>query len=347
MAKKTIPSISELSKYLQKDKLLPLYFLCGEDAFTIDLAVAAIEKNISDLILSDFDRESFNADKNITFAQVNDLALSFPFGGGKKLIILKNFEKLADKKDLASYAVNPPEFTTLVITNAGKIADAGKEPYSILVDKNYMFEARPLTGDDLVEWLIKEAKKKKVILNNQQSRLIIEIVGEDKILLEHQLNKLADFLNGKTELSEEDIKKITSPTKEFSIFDLLDSLGKGDKSKTLLVGLNLLKSGAELIYIINMLAKFMTTIATIHDLTRQRINDNDGCKAIGVSYYYYLNCKKAKYFLNDDRLANAAKALLNADISVKSTSASSETILEVLIVELLEQVASDPFNKAV
>ena len=129
MAKKELPSITEIAKFLSKENLLPVYFLCGEDQYTIDLAVETIEKAVTPLLLSDFDKEILSAEKNLGLTQVLDLAYSFPFGGGKKLIILKNFEKFGDKKELASYVKNPSEFTVLIIVQSGKISDVAKQPY--------------------------------------------------------------------------------------------------------------------------------------------------------------------------------------------------------------------------
>ena len=56
MAKIQIPSITEVSKFLTKEKFLPIYFLCGEDQYTIDLALDAIEKAVTPFVLSDFDK---------------------------------------------------------------------------------------------------------------------------------------------------------------------------------------------------------------------------------------------------------------------------------------------------
>src|SRR3989339_144432 len=133
MAKKELPSITEIAKFLSKENLLPIYFLCGEDKYTLDLAVETLDKAVTPHLLSDFDKEILSAEKNLSLTQVLDLAYSFPFGGGKKLIILKNFEKFSDKKELTSYVNNPSEFTVLIIIQFGKISDVSKEPYSNLL----------------------------------------------------------------------------------------------------------------------------------------------------------------------------------------------------------------------
>jgi len=341
MAKKELPSITEIAKFLSKENLLPIYFICGEDQYTIDLAVETIEKAVTPLLLSDFDKEIISAEKNLSLTQVLDLAYSFPFGGGKKLIILKNFEKFSDKKELVSYVKNPSESTVLIIIQSGKISDIAKEPYSSLLEKKELFEARTATGEELVDWVVKKTKKLGINFSQDNARALIEIVGEDKSLLEMQFQKIIDYINGKHEISYEDIKKISSPTKEYSIFDLQDSLGKGDRLRATEVAYNLLDAGVEIVFIINMLAKFVLTVAQITDLVRSKVSDGEAVKLVGVSWGYYFNCKKATYLMSDERLLNASRALLNADLAVKTTATDHRTVLLMLICEILgEEVTS-------
>lgn len=337
MAKEKIPFITEISKYLSKERLLPVYFLCGEDQYTIDLIVETIQKTVAPLVLSDFDKEIINAEKSQSLTQVLDLAFSFPFGGGKKLLIVKNFEKFNDKKELVNYISNIPEFTVLVIVQPGKINELSREPYSILLEKRFLFEARIATGEELYDWVVKKAKKLGINFTSENAQSLAEIVGEDKSLLEMQLEKFVDYLRDKKEVTFEDIKKISSPTKEFSIFDLQDAIGKGNKSKALEVAYNLLDAGVEIIVIVNMLAKFVLTIAQITELRRMSMSDNEAAKLAGVSWGYYINCKKASFLMSDERLLNASRALMNADMATKTTSADQRTVLLVLITEMMGQ----------
>lgn len=337
MAKIQIPSITEISKFLTKEKFLPIYFLCGEDQYTIDLALDTIEKAVTPFILSEFDKEIISAEKNQSLTQVLDLAFSFPFGGGKKLVIVKNFEKFNDKKELVGFIKNPPEFTVLIFTQPEKISDPSKEPYSSLRDRKALFEARIATGEELIDWLLKKSKQHGINISREHAQLLVDIVGEEKTLLEMQLQKLINYLSDKEKVTAEDIVKLASPTKEYSIFNLQDAIGEGNNSKAIEVAYSLLDSGMEIVAIINMLSKFVLTVSQIMELTRSGINDNEAAKLAGVSWGYYVNCKKAGYMLNDERLLNASRALLTADVATKTSSADPKTVLLILVSEILGQ----------
>jgi DNA polymerase-3 subunit delta len=340
MAKKVIPSITEITKYFSKEKFLPVYFICGEDQYSIDAALESIEKAITPHIFSDFDKETFTGDKSQNLAQLLDVAYSFPFGGGKKFLIIKNFEKFSDKKELTNFLLHPPDFSTIIFIQSGKISDVNKEPYSVLLEKNCLFEARVATGDELLNWLVKKGHKIGINFSEDNAKALIEIVGEEKMLLEMQLQKFVNYKSGSQELSFEDIKKLSSPTKEYSIFDLQDSLGHGDKAKSIQIAFTLLDAGAEIVFIINMLAKFVLTVAQMTELMKLKTSDFEAAKMANVSYGYYMNCKRAVFLMNDTRLLNASRALLSADFAVKTTATDSKIILLMLISEILGQSVS-------
>jgi DNA polymerase-3 subunit delta len=340
--KPIIQSIVEVTKYLSEGKYLPIYFFCGEDNYSLDLAVKTVEKSLAPQILSDFDKEVINAEKNQNLSQILDLAFSFPLGGGKKLIILKNFDKISDKKGLKTYIENPPDFTLLLITQQSKITDISKEPYLKLKEYGYLFEARSATGEELIEWVVKKSKKMGMILSPDNAQALIEIVGEHKALLEIQLQKMQNYLGNREEISYDDITKISSTTKEFSIFELQYALGIGEKTKALKIAFNLLDAGVEIVFIINMLAKFVLSIAQITELIKSHISDYEAPKLAGISYGYYINCKKARFLMSDEKLLNSSRALLNADLAVKTSVSDPKSIMSVLISAMMgESVSSN------
>jgi len=208
-------------------------------------------------------------------------------------------------------------------------------PYKSLFNKGYLFEASELKGQYLQQWLIKQAKEEGMELSSESARILTEMVGQNKALLEMQLRKFRDYLKDSREITPEIIESLTSVTKEYNIFNLQDALGKGEKGKSLEIGYNLLDGSFDMIFIISMLTKFVSTLMKIIELRGKRISDNEAANEANLSYYYYINCKKASFLLNEKRLMKAAEALLNADIKVKTTSIDEKIIFTILISEIL------------
>lgn len=329
-------SIYNLSNYLNTDKLLPIYFFFGEDGYTISNGIKAVVKSAEPLIKSDFDKETIEVDKGITLAHIMDAAAAFPFGGGKKLLIVKKFEEINERKGFAQYVNNPSDFTIMVVSQSGKKLDATKEPHLSLVKKGFLFEAHELRGPELNQWIIRKAKSFGLNISSENAWVLIDIIGDHKSLLDMNLQKINDYLVGKnSEITIEVIRELSSSTKDFTIFNLQDAIGEGNKKRALEIAQKLIDQGLDMVYIISMLTKFVTTVTQSMELSKQKMNQYEAAKSIGVSGFYYSRCAAAKFMKNFYRLKNAAQALLEADIMVKSTSMDSKTIVTILLTSMM------------
>lgn len=333
--KVNIPAISQIKNELLSRKILPVYFFLGEDSYSIEAGSALVEETVKPMIESDFDRETFyGEDKNLS--DILNFASAFPFGSGKKLIILKEFEKIKDKKQLTSYVNSPQGLTVLVIINNGTVSNLDAEPYKSLIEKKYIFEGKELKGENLVEWLTENVKLKGKVLTSENARLLIDIVGENREMLEAQLEKIFVFLNDSKEITLDSIKSLSTSLKEYNIFDLQNAIGKKDKTLTLKVAYNMLDKGAEPTYIIHMLTRYFTGLSRVNELTAKKIPDQAAARIVGTHPFYYKDHLRARKIFTDSNLYRIVQSLLKADLSVKTTSSDNKTIITILLSEIVQ-----------
>jgi DNA polymerase-3 subunit delta len=102
-----------------------------------------------------------------------------------------------DKKNLVSYLESPPDFTVLVLIHYGSITNFSTEPFESLLRNNFLFEAKELKGDNLVNWLIEFVEAKGKILTSDNAQMLVDISGENRSMLESQLEKIFTFLGEK------------------------------------------------------------------------------------------------------------------------------------------------------
>ncbi|MCX6152131.1 MAG: DNA polymerase III subunit delta [Ignavibacteriales bacterium] len=341
MAKKKVevPSIYTIGKFLKKETLLPIYCFYGDDTFSIENAVKAVEKVVDPFLTSDFDKEIINAEER-TVVEVIDLALAFPFGSEKKLIILKDFDELkGDKKQFAPYVKNPSASTVMLITKYGNIANLEAEPFAALLDKNFLFEANELKGKDLSSWIVKFAAKNGKIISTENAELLIDTVGDNRTLIEMQLQKIFTYLGDNKEIRLDVIKSVASQLKEYIIFDLLNAVGSRNKSKAVEVLFNLLAQGDEdkqALFILAMLNKYFTSIAQIPELEKDNITEQAKARIIGTHPYYYKEYVKASNFYKEPKILKISRALLNADVTMKTTSTDTKTVMLMLLAEIFQ-----------
>ena len=333
-SKVNVPAIGQIVSDLKSGKLLPVYFFFGEDSYSLDAALSLIDDTIKPHIESDFDKETFyGEDRNLL--DILNIASAFPFGSGKKFIVLKEFEKIKDKKQLTSYVESPPEFTLLVIIQTGAISSFETEPYKSLLKNNFIFEAKELKGENLAVWLVNHVKAKGKALSSDNARMLIDIVGENRDMLEAQLEKIFIYLGDKKEITLESIKSLSTSLKEYTIFDLQNALGEKDRAKSLKIAFNMLDNGAEMTFILHMLTKYFIGLSRINELIEKKIPEQAAARIVGTHYFYYKNYLNARKRYTDQALFKASKSLLKADLSVKTTSTDSKTIISLLISEIL------------
>lgn len=335
MAKSKAPSILDAIKEIKKRKFKPVYYFFGEDAYNLSFTLHALEEAFQPLLLSEFDKETiYSEDRSIN--DILGLATAFPFGSEKKLIIVKEAEKIKDKKPLKEYATSPAEFTVLAFFHNGSITNLSSEPFKTLDANEFLFEAKELKGKNLIDWLISIAEEKDKKLSEENAQVLVDIVGESRNMLEVQLEKICIFMNTQKEVTLESIQQVSSELKQFNIFDLQNAIGLKDKSKALTVANNLLDNGAEPTFIITMLTRYFTGLAKITELQSKNTPVQEAARIVGTHHFYYPSYLKARNLYSDQKLVEVFRALLKADVSVKTTTADDKTIITLLIAEILQ-----------
>jgi DNA polymerase-3 subunit delta len=334
MAKSKAPSILEAVAEIKKRKFKPVYYFFGEDTYNLSFTLHTLEEAFKTLLLSEFDKEKiYSEDRAII--DILGLATSFPFGSEKKLIIVKEAEKIKDKKPLKGYAASPPEFTVLAFFHNGSITNLNSEPFKTLNENNFLFEAKELKGKNLIDWLISEAEEKEKKLSEENAHVLVDIVGENRNILEDQLEKISVFLNKGKEITIESIQQVSSELKQFNIFDLQNAIGLKEKAKSLTIANNLLDNGAEPTFIITMLTRYFISLSKITELKTKNVPDMEAARIVGTHHFYYPGYVKARTLYSDEKLVEVFRALLKADISVKTTSTENKTIITLLMAEIL------------
>ncbi len=334
MAKSKAPSILDIIPAINKGSLQPIYYFFGEDYYLLQNALDSINKAVSPFITSDFDKETFYGDKK-PLGEVLDFASAFPFGSEKKLIIFKQFEKVMDKKPLVDYAASPADFTVLVLIHNGTITNLSSEPYKTLSKNNFIFEAKELKGKNLLKWLVSHVEKKEKSISQENAQLLIDISGESRSMLENQVEKIITFMSEEKEISFNHIQSLSTRLKQFSIFDLQNAIGKKEKDKAITIAFNLLENSAEPVFIVAMLTRYFTGVVRVSELTKDNIPSQQAARIVGTHPYYYKDYQQARRLYSDSDLAGVFRALLQADLSIKTTSADGKNIVTILISEIL------------
>ncbi len=333
--KANIFNILQITKDIKKGVIHPVYLLCGEDSFGIDTALKAIDKAVQPFLSTEFDKDILYGADIKGVEDIIKIASAFPFGSEKKLLVIKEFDKIKDKKNLTSYIENPADFTVLVLIHNGNVTSFSPQPFKILLEKNFCYEAKELKEEPLSEWIMLYAEEKRKKLSKENALLLIDIVGLNRNLLEIQLQKVIEYAGDEENISFESIKKVVSSLKENNIFDLQNAVAQRKNALAMKVAYNLLDNGNDASFIVAMMNRYFTGLAQLPELEMNKLPDQAIARIVGTHPYYLKGQKEVRKFYTDDKLLIVFNALHEADVSIKTTSADQKTIVTILLAKIL------------
>jgi DNA polymerase III delta subunit len=85
-----------------------------------------------------------------------------------------------------------------------------------------------------------------------------------------------------------------------------------------------------------MLTRYFTGLAKITELQSKNTPLQEAARIVGTHHFYYPNYLKARNLYTDQKLVEVFRALLKADVSVKTTSSDEKTIITLLIAEIMQ-----------
>ena len=222
-------------------------------------------------------------------------------------------EKIENEKDLNS----------LLRRNIFKGVDFLKKEFNLPTGRG--------SFEKINNWVSTKEKEYGLNLSKNQRSVFIYDSNKDYILIENELLKLANFSKG-NEINEYDFNKIVSITKNYKIFDLLDSFFINNQKELSLSINNLLSSGVTVIEITSMIANEMHKILLIKSLLNENKNNSQISKITGISSAFYFNkLLNTSKKISMKRLKNIHNSLLEFDLKCKTMNFEKELELEMLL----------------
>ncbi len=227
-------TLDTIWKNLHSNKFEPVYFLCGEESYYIDL----IENYISDNALQphekDFNFSMFYGKDADPMAVLND-AKQYPTFAEKRLVVLREAQdlKVKDWEIFEKYLENPVSSTVLVFAHKNKTLDKRTKIAKVIEKQTVYFESKKVSDDGLPNWIVGYVKKKNFKINNESAKVLAENLGNDLSRIVNEIDKLSVMLGDNSEVTTEIIEKYIGISKEYNITEFNNAIIKRDFYKAM------------------------------------------------------------------------------------------------------------------
>ena len=333
------PIISLVAQDLKAKSLKPVYFFYGKDGYEIEKRTQAIQKYLEPEIPFDYDIQLFQG-SSTSVDELLDFCQSFPLAGDRRLAIVKNFNNLKFdgrkyNSHLVSYFKNPSPHTTLIILY-DDVNFPDKEPYKTIAESGYAYVAKTPDFDDLVGWVEVTAKQAGKRIEKHDAELLVSLTGDDKLMIEMQLEKLIEFTgSGQTSIAADMIKRSVAPTKQFTIFDFIDKVLAKDRPGALRLLGKIMNQGEPALLILFHLNRQFSTIINIREALSSGKNDFEAASQSGIQKWQLDKLKPALQRFSFKELSLIYAALLRADIALKNSDTDEKTVMFTALNEIL------------
>ncbi len=322
-----------LREDLARGRFSPVYLFHGEEDFLLGEAVEVVVATA----LSPADR-SFNLD--ILYG--NDLdartaishASTFPMNTDRRVVIVRDADKLAGAELLATYAEHPSPTTSLILI-ASK-PDFRKRPYNVLKTASAVVEFKKLYENQIPGWIEHRVKQQEHEIDPSGNRLLAEYVGTSLREIQNELEKLYVYAWPRKQITVDDVQAVSGISKEFSIFELQRTMGDKDLGRSLEILGRMLDGGQSPIKITVMLAHYYIALRKLIDLRRKEPAIQ--ASALGIKPYFLREYQAALDNYSEQELDEALLAITRADEQLKTTSYEAKQILQFMAAAILSNV---------
>jgi DNA polymerase-3 subunit delta len=327
---------AEFQQSLKSNRFAPIYLFYGEEDFLIDEGVRTLIGTALDEGTKGFNLDVVYGSK-VEAKDVVAHASSFPMMSAKRVVVVREFEKLAttetSKEVIGAYINNPLESTVLILTSLDP--DFRRKPFTDLKKKASLIECKPLYDNQVPTWIAERVRQQGGELNAEASRLIQAYVGNSLRSLQNELDKLYVFIGDRKVITPEDVAAIVGAMKGYTIFELQNAIGRRDAKEALKILERMLETGQSPQMIIIMLTRFFNQMWKLADAKARRMSDQEIAREIGVSPYFVKQFLEFRVNFDVDQIEENFKSLLEADTVLKSTTRDPRLVLDLLIVSLL------------
>jgi DNA polymerase-3 subunit delta len=327
----------ELHTALKRKQFAAMYLVYGEEDLLVDECVQAIVEQAVDPSLRGFNVDIMYGSK-VDAQDVVAHASSFPMMGERRVVVVKESEKLATtdaaREVLAAYIKRPLESTSLVFV--AEKPDFHKKPFSDLNKSAEIVECKPLRGNEVPGWISDRIAKLGKQASPEACRLLQAYVGNSLRTLQSEIEKLLVFVGDKQRIEPEDVAGVVGETKGFTIFDLQNAIGNRDISLAIQIVERMLDHGENPQFVIVMLTRFFTILYKFSEFRQRRSSEREIVAEVGLKPYYVKQYLAFSENFSKEQIEQSFRALLDADLTLKSTGRDPHLVMDLLVYSLVK-----------
>ena len=224
-------TVAAIREEVRAGKFSPVYCLMGEEDYYIDV----LSQYIADQALKPEERDwnynlLYGAETSVN--DVVNIARQYPIMANRRVVLVREFQAMQNKEDLAAYVKNPNPTTVLILCHKHGNLDARRALAQEIKRQGVIFESKRLYERELPTFVTDYMKRRGKTLEPAAVSMLCDHVGSDLSRLAAEMDKLLLALpEGKNQVEASLVEEQTGMSKDFNNYELLNALAVRDVYK--------------------------------------------------------------------------------------------------------------------
>ncbi|MCB0716978.1 MAG: DNA polymerase III subunit delta [Bacteroidetes bacterium] len=318
----------------RRGEFAPVYFVYGTESFLADelqriLIATALQPHEKDFNLDIV----YGAD--VDAGQVLALCSSYPVMAMRRVVIVRDFEKVKQAQQLVAFAEKPNPSAVVMFVCRGR-PSMNTNPYRAMKKAAADVELKSLYDNEIPAWIAERAREEGMQIEGRASQMLADYVGTDLQSIVGELDKLSTFVGDRKEITVDDVIKGSGQTREINVFELQKAVGTGDYPNAAFIAEQLLQQASnaqgEAIRAISILTSYFVKLRLLTNCQSKGVPRAAMAERIGVNPYFMQDYLGSLRYYGSRSIENALSALLAADFELKGgTMLDSNLIVSLML----------------
>ena len=315
---------------IRKGNFSPLYLFMGEEAFLQDEALRSMIDLGVDPATRAFNLDIFYADQADP-VDVLSVASSFPMMGPRRMVILKECERLRESAlERLLPLVTSPSPSTVMIFAARKV-DQRRKLFAEIGKAGVVVEFKRLYEDQVPSWIEERLRTRRKRISSDALGMLHLTAGSDLAALASEIEKICTFVEDREDVEISDVQAIVGQSKTYTVFNLADAVGRRDILDAQHILDFMLERGESESRILAMIARHLLILLRAKVLMPMKLPRTQLAGKLSVPPYFLTAYLTQADLFSAEELSEGLRLLLEAEDRIKSGRATRQIVLQMLV----------------
>jgi DNA polymerase-3 subunit delta len=245
----------------------------------------------------------------------------------RRAVVVRSAERIRNAEPLLAYLKSPSPTTVLVLLSAKP--DFRLKLFQALKAAGSVVECKTPYDSAIPAWIESEAARRGKSITPGAAALVHVAAGRSLTAIAAELEKLGVYVGDKPRIDEDDVRMVVGSTKEYTIFDLMNAVGRREEAPSLRILDRMLEQGESMTSCVVQLTKYFQKLWV---LGAQGSGPADAAaKSLGIHPYFLREYAEAARRHSRGAVERAFAALKEADVALKTSAGTPRTVMTLLI----------------